>query len=303
VRPQRPRPTMFRLACALLDLYPEAHRARYADELRAVLEQGPVTLGTLFDLARGALDAHVHPGTLVASPAIRMRGTVSAALSLWIALVVVGAAFAKTTEDAPVRNAEAAHPLLGGAHIAIVVLAVVAATVVAVAGAPLALTVVRQAWGERSRSLRRAIAAPLVALACIAVATLALKAALPGKVTSHGTPLGHAAGLVLFALVLVVAGVFALGGRWAIQNARLGRIQLALAAAGAWLLARLMTAIALATALYAVLLDVYASQLEALPNSPLMIPTSICVLVEVGAMVAISALALVTARRGLRGRA
>jgi hypothetical protein len=301
VRPQRPRPIVFRLACALLELYPQAHRARYGDELRAVLEQGPVTVGTLFDLARGALDAHVHPGTLVASPARRMRGTVSAALSLWIALVVVGGAFAKTTEDAPFRNAEAAHPLLGGAHIAIVVLAVAAAGVVAVAGAPLALTVLRQAWGERSRSLRRAIAAPLTALACIVVALLVLKAALPpGTRSSNGTSLGHAAGVFFFALVLVVAGVFALGGRSAIHNARLGRVQLALAAGGAWLLARLMTAIALATAMYATLLDVYASRIEAMPNSPLMIATSICILAEVGAMVLISALALVTARRGLR---
>jgi len=127
MKPERRRPILFATACVLLELYPHAHRARYGEELRAVLEQSPVTLATLFDLLCGALDAHLHPGTLVASPARRMRGTVSASLALWIALVVVGASFAKTTEDRPFRAAEAAHPLLGGAHIAIVVLALVAA--------------------------------------------------------------------------------------------------------------------------------------------------------------------------------
>ncbi len=299
MKPERPRPVMFRMACALLLLYPQAHRERYGDELRAVLEQDPVTFGTLFDLICGALDAYLHPGTLLATPARRMRGTVSAALSLWIALVVVGAGFAKTTEDVPFRTAESAHPVLGAAHLAIVVLAVVAAGVVAVAGAPVAISILRQAWSERSRSLRRALVAPLVALAGIIAALASLKAVLPGTVSGNGTSLGHAAGILFFALVLVVAGVFALSGRSAIHSARLGRLQLALAAGGAWLLARLMAAIALATALYAVLLDVYASQLEAVPNSPLQIATSVCLLVEVGAMVLIGMLALVTTRRGL----
>ncbi len=299
MKPGRPRPTMLALARVLLELYPQAHRARYGDELRAVLEQSPVTLSTLFDLLCGALDAHLHPGGLVASPARRMRGTVSASLALWIALVVVGASFAKTTEDRPFQLAAAAHPLLSGAHTAIVVLALAAAAVVAVTGAPLALSVLRQAWTARSGSLRWALLGPLMALAGVIVAFLVLKAVLPATVSGNGTTLGHAAGLFLFALVLVAASAFAVGGRWALHNARLHRVQLALAAGGSWLLARLMTAIALATALYAVLLAVYAPNIEGMPNSPLMIATSVSLLMEVGAMVLISALALLTTRRGL----
>jgi hypothetical protein len=44
-----------------LRLYPRAWRDRYADELTAVLESGPVGRWTQIDLLRGALDAHVHP--------------------------------------------------------------------------------------------------------------------------------------------------------------------------------------------------------------------------------------------------
>ena len=118
---------MFRLGCALLELYPHAYRQRYGEELRAVLEQQPVTVSTLFDLMLGALDAHLQPGGLVASRPNRIRGAISAALTLWLAVIAVGAGFAKTTEDVPFRSAEAAHPFLGGARIAVVVLAVMAA--------------------------------------------------------------------------------------------------------------------------------------------------------------------------------
>ena len=42
-------------------LYPRAWRARYGDELEALLEVAPVGLRDRFDLLRGALDAHLHP--------------------------------------------------------------------------------------------------------------------------------------------------------------------------------------------------------------------------------------------------
>lgn len=45
----------------LLRLYPRVWRERYGDELVALLEEHPATLGDLFDLFRGALDARLHP--------------------------------------------------------------------------------------------------------------------------------------------------------------------------------------------------------------------------------------------------
>ena len=44
-----------------LRLYPRAWRERYGDEMLALLEEHPAALGDLFDLIRGALDAHLHP--------------------------------------------------------------------------------------------------------------------------------------------------------------------------------------------------------------------------------------------------
>ena len=45
----------------LLRLYPAAWRERYGDELLVLLEEHPATVFDLFDLVRGALDAHLHP--------------------------------------------------------------------------------------------------------------------------------------------------------------------------------------------------------------------------------------------------
>jgi hypothetical protein len=45
----------------LLRLYPRAWRARYGDELAAMLEEHPASLLDRLDLIRGALDARLHP--------------------------------------------------------------------------------------------------------------------------------------------------------------------------------------------------------------------------------------------------
>lgn len=293
---------MFRLGCALLELYPQAYRLRYGEELRAVLEQQRVTFATLFDLLLGALDAHLQPGGLVASPPSRIRGAVSAGFTLWLAVIAVGAGFAKATEDVPFRTAEAAHPVLGGARIAVAVLAVMAAAIVVTAGAPIALSILGHAWKGRSPSLRRAVVIPLLGIAVFAVATGGL-VLVAHQVHGNGSLLGHLAFLAWIGLAVAVAGACALGARAAIGRARLHPAALGLAACGTWLLARVIVGLTVAMALYVVLLAVYAGSLQGLSNGPLDLPTDVVLVGQVGAMVVISALALLTARRGLRARA
>ena len=46
----------------ILRLYPRRWRERYEDELDALLEDAGVGLATMWDLLRGAVDAHVHRG-------------------------------------------------------------------------------------------------------------------------------------------------------------------------------------------------------------------------------------------------
>lgn len=56
-------------AGALVRLYPRSWRDRYADEMLALLEAGPVSRQDGFDLLRGALDAWLHPPTRSRIPA------------------------------------------------------------------------------------------------------------------------------------------------------------------------------------------------------------------------------------------
>src|SRR5690348_5411421 len=52
---------LFRLESRrLLRLYPRDWRARYGDEFAALIERCPPSPGVLFDILRGALDAHLH---------------------------------------------------------------------------------------------------------------------------------------------------------------------------------------------------------------------------------------------------
>ena len=53
---------------ALLRLYPRAWRARYGDEMAALLEERPLGLNDRLDLIRGAFDAWVRPPTPSLAP-------------------------------------------------------------------------------------------------------------------------------------------------------------------------------------------------------------------------------------------
>jgi hypothetical protein len=46
---------------SLLRLYPQRWRQRYEEEVGALVDDEPLSVGTVFDLLRGAFDAHAHP--------------------------------------------------------------------------------------------------------------------------------------------------------------------------------------------------------------------------------------------------
>jgi hypothetical protein len=82
----------------LLRLYPRAWRERYGEELAAQLEaQGPLRIGIVADLVRGALDAHLHPlrrdnSTIRSSHLTDRRSIAARAVVAWSPVAAVGAA-------------------------------------------------------------------------------------------------------------------------------------------------------------------------------------------------------------------
>lgn len=80
----------------LLRLYPAAWRARYQDEMEAVLEQHRVTIATIFDLLWGALDARLDPSFTserMFRPMSRLRASAVALFVAFAAFFLGVAAF------------------------------------------------------------------------------------------------------------------------------------------------------------------------------------------------------------------
>lgn len=100
----------------ILHLYPGAWRARYGEEMAALLETRPVSWRDRLDLLRGALDAWIHPPTPSRTPAVAsLLGG-----GLWT-VVAAGVLFGPTPPDWP------------GYFLEVVPVAVVAVAVLSVA--------------------------------------------------------------------------------------------------------------------------------------------------------------------------
>jgi hypothetical protein len=286
-----------RLCLWAVALYPYAWRARYAAELEGLLEVREVSFGTFLDLVRGAVDAHVNPRGVIGSPRQRMRGSLAAAAGCWVATLVLGAGFAKATEDAPFRQLGHHNAVLSEARLWVAILALLGA-VVSLAGAPLAYAVLRQAWRERTPALVRAITAAVALCLTFAIATATV------VFLSHNLHLGHLFGHALFVLwsclVVAVATGCTLATRTGLMRTGFKPGPLVVGVVGAWLLGRTMTALTVAIGTYAVVLMIKAPTLAASPNGPLELSTSTVLVSQVVGMVLVSILATITTRRGMR---
>jgi hypothetical protein len=99
----------------LVRLYPPSWQRRYGEEMRAIVDDRPLSRADLLDLARGALDAWLHPATPSRVPAV-------AALiggGIWT-VVAAAVVFQPTPPDWPGYLAE----MLGLAVVAVAALLV-----------------------------------------------------------------------------------------------------------------------------------------------------------------------------------
>jgi hypothetical protein len=89
----------------LLRLYPREWRERYGEELSGQLEaEGPLRIGVVADLVRGALDAHLHPlrrdHRTMRSSYVGDRGAIAARATLvWSPMIAVALAAALVLID------------------------------------------------------------------------------------------------------------------------------------------------------------------------------------------------------------
>jgi len=291
-----------RLAQLILRGYPLAFRRRYGDEMLALLEQTPTGALKVLDLLRGAFVAHLRPmaslNGLVDSSE-RLRASTSGILACWVAFAAAGFGFYKTTEGDPFEAAGSANSLLGGAHLAIQILAIVGSIAVMAGACPLILATVTQARSDRK--LRVLVSVPIVAVFAFALLTALLVWLAHGGSSPHPTTTGGMV-FVLWELAGLVCGaVCVVAARRALFAIRVARGWLVAAFAGGALVSVAMVAMTIATAVYTIALSVDASALAGESNGPLQ-ATSVCVsLVEqLIVMLIACALAAITTHRGSR---
>jgi hypothetical protein len=288
-----------RLARAVLGLYPLAFRRRYGDEMLALVEDSPASSWATFDLLRGAVVAHVRPSAGISaalSPEDRLRATSSAVLACWIAFAAAGLGFYKTTEDHPFSKAGDAHLALGGAHLAIQALAVLASIAVLAGALPLVVTALRQA--RQVRALRRARGLAVGSLALFAISTAALVLLAHSARSWSGT----AAGVAFLAWILVgllSGGICAFAARNGLFAMQVRRRGLLAALACGTLVSAAMALMSIATAIYVIALARDASGLAGAGNGPFgLLSVGLSIGLQLVVMVFAAGLAAVSLRRG-----
>jgi hypothetical protein len=233
-----------------LSLYPLAYRRRYGDEMAALVEDSGATPRAGADLLRGALRAHLRPERSVAEALDgrdRLRLGAATVSFCWLLVAMAIFAFAKTTEDPDFGAAASAHPLLGAAHLALQLLAVLASLAFVLGAAPLAAIALTQV-GSRAGVRRAALgAAGCVAVAILATAVVVLVAN-HNPEPSSGLRTGLIAGWI--AVGIITAFGCGLAARRGLFAARIPDPALRLASACAAVVAAAMVGIALAGAVY-----------------------------------------------------
>ena len=171
----------------------------------------------VLDVLGGALDAWTSPSSPVLHGRARLRASVSVVWGAWMMLAAGALIFGQSTEDAPFRRADAAHPAAAAAYSVYEWCAHLSVAAVCVAGAPLLWALVGAARAQRRRSPVVLMLLPLVAPPCFLVALVMIAHAVPRS----GVPgVGVGAGwfVVLVVLGLLTATVCAAGPALALRR-------------------------------------------------------------------------------------
>lgn len=273
-----------RLARLTLALYPLAWRRRYGEEMAALVEDSGASPRGVANLARGALRAHLRPEPAVAGevgPDDRLRLVASTALLCWVLLAAALSGFAKTTEEPDFGAAASDHSLLGGAHLALQILAVLATAAFLLGAIPLVAVALGEA--RRSPAVRRAA---VLAAGCVLL-TVAATAAVVMVANQHPAAAPDVRAAIVVGWGVVGIGC-ALAARQGLFAATIPAGLLRLAGACAAVVALAMVGIAIATVAYLVALLVDAPSLAAQGNGPRGL---VSVGVSIGIFVAVMGLA------------
>jgi len=241
------------LARAALALYPPSWRARYGDEIQALLDDSGGGLGAVASVAWRALPAWFSPPRHLHDRPGRMRASLSTALMSWSLLTGLGLVFAQLTQlqgfTAP------GHPEVRWAYAVFDVALATSALVAGLGGLPLWLLMLRRAWRERRPRDTVYLLLPLIAPVSYLIALVATV-----KLAGHANGIGPwAFGMVTLA-GFTAAAVAAAGPGLALRRLQPRGPALRLAAAAAGAAAAVMAVAAAAIVIAVIGLCLWARQ-------------------------------------------
>lgn len=197
---------MSRRRRALLALYPPSFRARYADELDALLDDTGIGPREVVDLLLGAARAWLRP-SYGADPVERRRlRLVSTASTVWVAWCVVTCGTLGTLrllEDQPAPGLDLTTPAWAAAHGAASAALLVSTLMVALGGVPLGVRAV-----VRSAPARRILAGPTVALGLTGAWTVAIAAYSATHSSAGAIPVSFALVVLGWALLVLATAAW-----------------------------------------------------------------------------------------------
>jgi hypothetical protein len=172
------------LARASLGLYPPTWRARYGDEVRALLEDSGAGVLAAATLAWHAVPAWVCPSRHPYRRPERIRASLATVLMAWAMLAVLAGVFVQLTQaqESGQGLTLARHPVIQWSYWVFDGALIVSVLAVAVGGLPLWLRMFRDVRGARRRRDVAFLLAPAVVPACY----LAVSAAIAGLVRQPG---------------------------------------------------------------------------------------------------------------------
>jgi hypothetical protein len=273
----------------------------------ALLEESPGSIGDVFDVALGAMDAWMKPQEVSETSGgrllmvARLRGSVLVVLWAWALLVVAGVGFQKMSEYDDFVRAARENAVVGVAFDAVVGGAVLALAAVLIGGAPIGFAATRRALAEGRRDVPLLLSVPPLSLAAfvgyVLVLTKLIYPAL-GTLAVHDAVnvalFLSVAGAFLVAAVVSVAAVSAAVGRSGV-----GERHFRFALASAAVAAVAMVAVLAGTVIWGVALRVQALALFTSDNGILATPTYATWVAVVSAMFLSCCVAVVAVLRGL----
>jgi hypothetical protein len=256
-------PSVALLSRAALALYPSAWRARYGEEVLALLDESGGGLRAVASLAWRAMPAWIWPPRHLYDRPARMRASLATVLLAWSMLAGLGLVFAQLTQFQGYRPP--GHPVVGwsyGIFDAALVLSVLAA---AAGGLPLWLLMLRRARREHRPRDTAYLLLPVVAPAAYFIAVIVTV-----RLLHRADGVGPWWFLAFTVLGFAAAAVAAAGPGLALRRLRPRGPAVRLAASAAGLAAAAMVLAAAASSVAAIGLSLWARDFAGYHDGPML---------------------------------